>query len=450
MFKEIYKNIENPNIKKRDLLIFFSVWLALIFIVISLKILENYLLNGTQIAEKIDIDVPNFFPFSVFVPSFRFGMILAIPIIFLVVRNLFLFKITFSKAISFSIFILIINNIGNGGVSRGYLETLTYGDVSYYQEALKIDDWITWLSDFNQNHSNMLIHSASHPPGPTLLMHLLPPQIATFLYLIISLTNLTVFYVCLTSLKIDQLKKNWLILFYAAIPSFNIYGILCADSMFLHFFNLFLLGICLFHNKKYKWFSFIYLPISLIIVGFLTFAVTFLFALGGIYSLILFKRGNKIFLVNYSMSIIIFALFYIGLYHLTGFNWLDAFFSASKSENPNGFALFDHPLNYFLTRLEGIFEFIIFAGIPFSIYLFKLGINNLSKISQVSLIAIFVSLLMLISGAFRTGETGRALMFVYPYLILFLKDANLKHIKWLFLFVLLQSLIMQTFGLWFW
>lgn len=450
LITNIKQQIENPNINKRDLFKFFAVWAVLLAITIAIKLIENYALSGSEFASFFDIDVPSYFPFSVFTPGFRPCMLIGLPLLATIIYWLFRVNMTIKNALFFAVSILIISNISNGGLSRGYLETLTYGDVTYLQEALKIDNWLIWLRDFNQNHSEMFSHSASHPPGPTLLMHLMSPQFATFTYLILSLTNLTIFYTCLTLLKIEPEKKAWMVLFYSVIPSFNIYGILCADSMFLHFFNLFLLGICLYHNKKYRWLSYIYLPGSLIIVGFLTFAVTFLFALGGLYSLFLLRNGDYKFIKIYALSIIIFAFFYIGFNYFLGFNWLEGFFSASRSENPDGFALFHHPLNYFMTRLEGAWEFAVFAGIPFSIYLIKKPLKQILDQNPLALFAIIVVLLMLIAGAFRTGETGRVLMFVYPYFILTLKNDKLNRIKWLFLFVLTQSIIMQIFGFWAW
>lgn len=452
--KNIKDQVQNPGINKKNVSFFFILWACLFLLNFIAKLYVNEYNESSQNSEKILLDTPFFFPFSVYSFNINYRILYSIIPLYFLINFLFTTKITPLKAILSSIAIVILSNYANSGYWYSFHSTLTWGNVTYYYEALKIQNWIQWLRDFNFLHPNMLSHSASHPPGPTLLIYFLSPDgdhyPALIMYLLLSLTNITILYTVMNVLKIEIEKLLWIVLLFVAMPSFNLYSILCADSMFLHFFNLFLLGIVFYHSEKYRWLSIIYLPVSLIIVGFLTFAVTFLFALGAFYSLYLFKKGDKKFIWIYLYSISSFFIFYLGFEKISGFNWMEAFFSASNSENPNGFALLSNPLNYFMTRIESIWEFLIFAGIPITLLLPKIRIKTYIEKYPLLIFSLIITLLMLASGAFRTGETGRVLIFIYPYFIFLFKDLSIQNIKFLFVLCLVQSLLMQSLGYWIW
>ena len=59
-------------------------------------------------------------------------------------------------------------------------------------------------------------------------------------------------------------------------------------------------------------------------------------------------------------------------------------------------------------------------------------------------------LLVFLSGAYRTGETGRICMFIYPYLFLSLQHLDRSALRGLILGAGVQSVLMQVFFDWFW
>jgi hypothetical protein len=57
---------------------------------------------------------------------------------------------------------------------------------------------------------------------------------------------------------------------------------------------------------------------------------------------------------------------------------------------------------------------------------------------------------MLLTGAFRTGETARIALFIYPLLLMPLLEKDSIISKKLLLFVGIQTIFMQTIANYFW
>ena len=154
------------------------------------------------------------------------------------------------------------------------------------------------------------------------------------------------------------------------------------------------------------------------------------------------------------MSAIIFVMTFVLIYATTGYNQLETFLLASHSENPDGFRLFHQPLVYLMTRLEDICEIFLFLSFGFLAVLFskKAGtevfedkhINVLFFSAVASLSA------MLLTGAYGTGETARACLFLVPYFLILLKDISSDNFKILFYLCLIQTFGMQMIGNFYW
>jgi hypothetical protein len=152
------------------------------------------------------------------------------------------------------------------------------------------------------------------------------------------------------------------------------------------------------------------------------------------------------------------AMFYSALAMATGFNWLDSLFIASRLENPHGFALLNIPGTYVFTRIECVAEIALFAGPPLLILWFR-GLvlpedrATVRELRLLSKLGIATLLAMLAAGAFKTGETARACLFFYPFIVLPLAAQRgiLEAARARVVFALLaQALIMQAVGDYFW
>jgi hypothetical protein len=117
-----------------------------------------------------------------------------------------------------------------------------------------------------------------------------------------------------------------------------------------------------------------------------------------------------------------------------------AFLTASRSENPNGFQAIGVPIHYWLTRLENMGNIAVFASVP------VLAVLVRKRPDRLTAAGVLVLLLMFITGAYRTGETARACMFIYPFLFLTLKDLPAPFIRRLVAAAGIQTILMQALG----
>ena len=147
------------------------------------------------------------------------------------------------------------------------------------------------------------------------------------------------------------------------------------------------------------------------------------------------------------------------LYFATGFNYINSFFIASQLENTHGFLLFHDPLSYVFSRIESVLEILIFFG-PFLMIAAVRGLPALKKnhpdLFLLTLLGTGSLMMMFLAGAYRIGESARAAMFIYPYLLFpvisHLKEINAEMYErnQLLALVFVQALVMQLFGDYFW
>ncbi|MFC1539193.1 hypothetical protein ACFL6H_07205, partial [Candidatus Latescibacterota bacterium] len=197
--------------------------------------------------------------------------------------------------------------------------------------------------------------------------------------------------------------------------------------------------------------------VGILITNLITFGGTFLFAVTGLITLreIFFHKryGTLVALI---ISILSGILIYVILLHYFGYDHIKSFITASKIENEGGFLAFYAPLKYFLTRIEDIAEIALFLSIGILSLLFHsnyLHLNILDirdKITSIFLAGICTLIFIFLLGAFKTGETARACLFIYPFIIIVLRNLEEETISSITLFAGLQTIIMQTFGGYFW
>ena len=101
------------------------------------------------------------------------------------------------------------------------------------------------------------------------------------------------------------------------------------------------------------------------------------------------------------------------------------------------------------TRLEGVAEFLLFLSPVVLAWIARRGAAATGSAALASAVVLPV-LLALVAGSFRTGETARACLFVYPFLLLLLRSAPSSALDACLWTAASQTILMQATGAFFW
>ncbi|WP_267402980.1 MULTISPECIES: hypothetical protein [unclassified Chryseobacterium] len=427
-----------------------------IFLAVSIFLLNKYVVfTGNNLV----------FPFSVIYPS-SFLLVGSLFCLLFLGTGLLAFlhyeKLNFFWIFLICVVLIILGNMGQGNVDIAFLQPFYYKGRQYYTDALNITDWQLWIQNFNKNLESFQLHTKTHPPYTTLLhyafMELFNGSILgmSLGFLAISVLSFPLMNLLMKNFNIDAQRRKLLLLFFAVIPSVNIYLLVSIDAIVLTSMLLFLCGISqIYIQNKLNFVGVLMASAGLIITNMLTFSGLFLLAFVGVLSLItLYKKNFAVFFAAVISFIFTVGFFYFS-YEYTGSNHLTTFFEASHSENPKGFMLLHSPVIYFFTRLEDIGEILIFLSFAYVAYFFSFKNRNFylfkdKQVNTFSFSGLIALGLMLLTGAYGTGETARACLYIVPFFVLFLKDLRQEKLNVLFVMCLLQTFGMQLIGNYYW
>lgn len=408
--------------------------------------------TGTGPLFPISVIYPNQFLWSGFVFAFLF-----------LFAGIFAFQ--YSKKLNVyllflvAIALVVLGNLSQGNFDIAFLQPFYLKGRQYYADAIHITDGAIWLRDFTKNLEHFQLHTRTHPPFVTLLhfwiLNISNIETLAIVFFAIGCLSFPLFYKILDYLGFEESRRKWLLLLFAVIPSVNIYLLVSIDSLVLTSTMIFLLGFArIFHQNKIDVTAFLLISLGLILTNLITFSGLFLFAFLGCFSFYFLLKGKWNFVWLSLMVAVVCALGFLIIHATTGYGHLDTFLQASHSENPDGFRLLHQPFVYLMTRLEDIGEILLFLSFGFVAVFFskksetvvfgdqKLNILFFSAISALSA--------MLLTGAYGTGETARACLFLVPYFLIFLKDVDSDQFKILFYLCLFQTFGMQMIGNFYW
>ena len=447
------KKLQWASLKNFPWLVFFVaivIWIALAVANFYYQSQGGY--TGTGILFPISVIYPNRFLWSGFVFAFLFlisGILAFKHVERLNVYLLFLI----------SILLVVLGNLSQGNFDISFLQPFYLKGRQYYADAINITDGQVWLRDFSKNLEHFQMHTKTHPPFVTLLhfwiLNISNIETLAMVFFAIGCLSFPLFYQILVYLGFEETRRKWMLLLFAVIPSVNIYLLVSIDALVLTSTLIFLLGFArIFYQNKIDIVSFLLISFGLILTNLITFSGLFLFAFLACFSFYFLLKGKWNFVWLSLMSAVVFVLTFVIIYATTGYNQLETFLLASHSENPHGFRLFHQPLVYLMTRLEDIGEIFLFLSFGFLALLFskKSGTEvfenrngNILFFSAISAISA-----MLLTGAYGTGETARACLFLVPYFLILLKDITSDNFKIMFYLCLLQTFGMQMIGNFYW
>ncbi|MBN2070492.1 MAG: hypothetical protein JW814_03455 [Candidatus Krumholzibacteriota bacterium] len=345
------------------------------------------------------------------------------------------------------------------GWRDGFVTPVSGGEPGYYQyygDAVKISHPADFLRTFNSRQADLYIHSRSHPPGAVLSIYFLerllgsPAWISIAIACVaVSLTSFFIYGIVILHRE-DRASAGYITFLFLLIPAVQIYFAASIDALVAAF----LTGSLYFYIKPRSVVNSVASVVFLLLASFMTFGAVFVIPLFVLNDIITGRNGAGLAFVAAGVG-----LFHFILHMFSGFNYLTSFITASKLENPGGFYLLADPLSYLMTRLESVLEIAIFFG-PFLLIAafqgFRAQSREMTRLNVLSIGALLVFILMILAGTYRTGETARICLYLYPYLIFPMavlppgSGLSGKTGILLLSLVFFQSMLMQMTGNYFW
>ena len=343
------------------------------------------------------------------------------------------------------------------GVPKGFANPVAGGisPQQYYHDAARVASPLVFLSAFNRIQPGLGIHARTHPPGATMLFWAgrgltgnRPALVALLLAALATPLTAWAFPRLLRALFGDNPPAPQpATLLLLLLPAVQIYYCATLDAVIA---ALLLCGVALLVGGG-RWWHCAGGIGCVVGASFLTFGFAWVLPLLAVL-LIRRERGSALALLAATL-----AGFYLALYATTGFDYLAALRTASRLENPQGFRLLYEPVSYAVTRLEDISEPAVFLG-PFLVALLWRGLPPLRAQHPDAFFAFAAATgtlaLLFLTGAYHTGETARACVFIVPYLLLPVLPpfarATPGEQRTLLAVVLAQSVLMQLLGNYFW
>lgn len=454
----------------KDLIKISALFLCLYVILnLLLNVLHHFIIPSSDIPPSWPISIFNLrvpsslYPlFMPLLSSAKFQFTLSNMFIVFIYAIIFFFLLKYlnllkkpSTIYTVAIVTVLLSNLIQG-VYNGIIEPVSGGSgIQYYHDAIKINNGLTFLSNYNVLQSNLLCHSQTHPPGAVLTYYFLnqvfsSPSFISIVLMTVSL--LSVFYIYkIVKIEFNEDIAPFVSLIFIFLPATQIYYLSSLDSLIALTF-LATLYHYLRWRKRHNLFDYAIFTAYFFMSSFLTYIAVFL---AGLIILDSFKQDKN--LNNIIKLFIPLFIIFAGFYIFLDFNYALGFMTASHLQNPNGFYLLSNPISYLTTRFENIAEILLFFS-PVAILLAHRGLKNrTNKMVQFSKSAILVLLIMFLAGVYDTGETARICLFIYPLLLLPIayyinstENVKMYRKKQVLLVLWIQSTLMQMVGHYFW
>jgi hypothetical protein len=357
--------------------------------------------------------------------------------------------------------LIVLGNLAQGGIGRGFELPVAGSGVQYYHEAIRIGDWREWLRGFQAAQASLVTHARTHPPFAVLLHHaLLRAGGGSVLFLSGALTLLSSLAVLFVHSIVRELgatpgRAAAFALLFAVIPAVNIYSAVSLDGVVAMLAACLLLGLIMIVKRGLSPSALLLFVAGLILANALTFAGLLLVAVAAAVAVmepITERRAGVAVALLVAAGVGILLLWWFRT-HL-GYDHLRAFFAAARIEQAQGGSLFRRPGIYVWTRGEDVFEMVLFASAGVVAVLFRRGLRVAFDVrdhmGRLLLVMIAVLAVSFVLGTHRTGETARACLFFYPFLILAFRGTEEPIVRALALSAGVQTAAMQLSGAYFW
>jgi len=302
------------------------------------------------------------------------------------------------------------------GIDYGFRNPIVGGSAQYYHDLSAVASPTGFLADFNELQPSLGVHARTHPPGAVLLFRGLTglfPDVA-LVSVTISVISVLVSGTFLVRIAARFLPREALgeyVLLYVSLPAVQVYTCSSIDAIIASL----VIAAAYFALHERTAVAVAGGASATVLVSTLTFGVGFLGPV--LVGLAVLRRS----IWRVTAWILTVVAFWTIVFVLTGFDYPASFVTACRIENPGGVYLLVDPVLYLATRLEGVLEILVFLG-PAALLLLRRGFAVLAtrpegrEIRALTILALTSLALMLVAGAYRTGETARTCLFIYPFL----------------------------------
>jgi hypothetical protein len=317
--------------------------------------------------------------------------------------------------------------------------------IQYYHDAANVTDASDFLAQYKSLQANLHDHARTHPPGAVLTIHWLNRLTGSPAAISVIIMSATI--AMLGALSAGSLSGFGLLLLLLT-PAMQIYSCASVDALIAPM----IFGAVILSIHRSPLVAMGGSAALLLAASSLTFAALFALPVMVAFEWLRSRRVTRSI-----ASILIVATTWAVISVVTGFNYWQSFRIAASIENPAGFLLFADPASYFVTRAECILEIALFLS-PILCLLLMRGLfpptAEADRSVAISGLAIAVLVAMFATGAFHTGETARACLFIYPFLIpaivAGLDGTDARQRRIIAMSVFGQSVLMQLAGSYFW
>lgn len=413
---------------------------------------------------RVEFDAPRYWPISEVAPHLPAWHALAIGAAALLALNLALpalyarrYPLPAVLALGFALtFVTTFMQADSGGHGpwAGFIRPVCGGppDIQYYHDAVSVSDAVEFIKDFEARQPHLLDHARTHPPGAVLVYVGLLKITRNPLVLSVVLAAVSILLSGIALHRILRAEQTFAAaglttLLFLLLPATQVYYLSSLDALIAG-----LVAACLASAAGGRGAMRMALSSAcLFAASALTFAALFLPAV------LLAWEWLRDRTVRRGLVIVAGAAFgwlLVGV--ALDYDYVNSLRIAAAIENPAGFRLFAQPLSYVMTRLECLGDVAVFIG-PFVLVLVARGLRRrpagVHRFLAESALVVFV--VMLLTGAFHTGETARAALFLVPMLMVPVatalgRDTSARDARVLANLVFGQAVLMQALGDYFW
>lgn len=316
-----------------------------------------------------------------------------------------------------------------------FLESYTRTNMEYYGDAAKVNEFGFWkfLGDYAKPEVFKAVsgHGQTHPPGGALFLWIASK---IFGYSLISASLVTIVFTSLTVIPVTLLARDlygesvsrYALALFLITPNFVMFTTTSMDGPFGVFP---IVGVYLFYKAIHSDRTLFYALLTGIALAFgmlMTYSTVFIGLFMGSVGLLTLITNREQFTQLLKVILIAagaFAVFYLLLFLITGFNLLEAMWASIKKDERGMGTGYETIGRYFHLSFANLFAFLIGIGIPITTVWIRQIVATIRRARTGSaldtyVVGYLVALLAITFSTLFTMEVERIWIFMVPFIVI--------------------------------